>query len=155
HNLMFDKQEVLKVMDFGIARDMASDQTTLALMMGTPAYMSPELLEGSPLTPASDIYSAGAMFYELLTGSRLFEGSLHERLNMKVPRVSEIVPNIPRDLDEMIYRCLQLRPEDRFRSVEEMVASIGALSSPRAPEGPGTLADLIGDDPPSLIDVLP
>jgi serine/threonine protein kinase/tetratricopeptide (TPR) repeat protein len=155
HNLMFDKHEVLKVMDFGIARDMASDQTTLALMMGTPAYMSPELLEGSPLTPASDIYSAGAMFYELLTGSRLFEGSLHERLNMKVPRVSEVVRNIPRDLDEMICRCLQLRPEDRFRSVEEMVAAIGALSRPRAPEEHGTLADLIGDDPPLLIDALP
>jgi serine/threonine protein kinase len=94
------------------------------------------------------------MFYELLTGSRVFaDGSLHERLNMKVPRVSELVPNIPRDLDDMIHRCLQLRPEDRFQSVEEMTAAIVAKSGPR--EARGTLSDLIQDEPPSLMDLLP
>jgi serine/threonine protein kinase len=74
---------------------------------------------------------------------------------MRVPRVSELVPNIPRDLDDMVYRCLQTRPEDRFQSVDDLVSAIGQSWRPVTPETRGTLADLLGDNPATLVDVLP
>jgi serine/threonine protein kinase len=153
-NLMYDKDGTLKVMDFGIARVMASSQSTHT-RMGTPPYMSPELLKGAPLTPASDIYSAGIMFYELLTGARLFrKGSLHERMNKRVPRVSKFVRDIPSVLDEMVDRCLQFRPEDRFQSVQELISFVSERCEQRlAPSG--MLSDLIQNDPPAPVDVLP
>src|SRR5205823_3662286 len=95
-NLMFDKAGNLKVMDFGVARDMTSSPTGQPTRIGTPTYMSPELLKGAHLTPASDIYSAGVMFYELLTGKKPFrKGTLRERLLKPVPRVSKIIRGIP------------------------------------------------------------
>jgi tetratricopeptide (TPR) repeat protein len=155
HNLMYGKDGNLKVMDFGIARDMASDLTTNSVVVGTPLYMSPEMLEGAPISAASDIYSAGTMFYELLTGTRPFQhGTLHERQTKQIPRVSTVVPDIPRDLDEMIHHCLQFRPNDRFQSVDEMVASISAVRPPSTQTG-GTLADLNLDDPRPPIEAVP
>jgi sulfatase modifying factor 1 len=142
-----------KVMVFGIARDMAASPST-ATRIGTPIYQSPESLKGAPLTPASDIYSAGVVFYELLTGKKPFrKGTLRERMLKPVPRVSKVMRGIPRYLDEMVYRCLQIRPEDRFQSVQELIASISERHSRIA--ATGMLSDLIQDDPPSVVDVLP
>jgi serine/threonine protein kinase len=154
-NLMYDSDWNLKVMDFGIARDMASVPATQSTRMGTPAYMSPELLKGAPLTPTSDIYSAGIMFFELLTGARPFrKGSLHERMNKRLPRLSKIIRDIPPDLDQMVYRCLQFRSEDRFQSVDELIAAISPRHNSVVPST-GTLSDLLQTDPPALTDVLP
>jgi serine/threonine protein kinase/formylglycine-generating enzyme required for sulfatase activity len=152
-NLMYDKAGNLRVMDFGIARDMTSSATTPPTRIGTPPYMSPELLKGEPLTPASDIYSAGVMFYELLTGTRPFrKGTLRERMSKGVPRPSRIVRGIPSHLDQMIHTCLQIRPADRFQSVEELISFVSQAShTPTA----GTLSDLLQNYPPSPADVLP
>jgi serine/threonine protein kinase/formylglycine-generating enzyme required for sulfatase activity len=154
-NLMYDKDGVLKVMDFGIARDMASGQTNQPTRIGTPTYMSPELLKGAPLTRASDIYSAGILFYELLTGRKPFrKGTLRERMMKPVPRVSRLVRDIPAKLDDVIYRCLQIRPQDRFQSVEELISAASDLRYSRVMLS-GTFSDLLQSDPPALHVVLP
>src|SRR5262249_58920000 len=69
-NVMYDSNGTLKVMDFGIARDMASDETTMSIAVGTPPYMPPGYLEGGPLTSPSAIYSARILFHQLLTAAR-------------------------------------------------------------------------------------
>jgi serine/threonine protein kinase len=155
-NLMYDKGGNVKVMDFGIARDMAVNETTLSIALGTPAYMSPELLAGETLTPASDIYSAGLLFYELLTGTRVFtHGSLHERREKTVPRLSQLVQGIPHDIDEMVFRCLQSRPQERFQSVFELVAAITDKQQAHEAEPSGSLADFVLDTPASVLEVVP
>ena len=152
---MIDASGALKVMDFGIARDLGSGDKTAAISMGTPAYMSPELLNGGALSrPLSDIYSAGVMFYELLTGKRPFNNaSLHERLNKPVSRVSEILLDISSDLDNAVYRCMQVQPERRFHSVEEMIAAFSKRAPARGPAA-GTLSGLFLEDPAPLEDAL-
>lgn len=153
-NLMVDAGGTLKVMDFGIARDLVSDKTTAAIPMGTPSYMSPELFNGEALSPASDIYSAGVVFYEMLTGMKPFGNtSLHERLNKPVPRVSGILPDFPRDLDDAVHRCMEIQPENRFQSVEAMIA---AFSTPLQPAGatPGRLTMLLLEQPAPLQEAL-
>jgi serine/threonine protein kinase len=153
-NLMYDRHGLLKIMDFGIARDLSSDHTTTAIPMGTPAYMSPELLEGAPLTPASDIYSAGTMFFELLTGSKPFSNaSLYERMAKPVPRVSQIVPEIPDDLDEIVHRCMQIQPEHRFRNMDDLMTAVARRAVVEAGSA-GTLAQLIRNEPAKIDDVL-
>jgi serine/threonine protein kinase/formylglycine-generating enzyme required for sulfatase activity len=154
-NLMYDKDGILKVMDFGIARDMATGQTKQPTRIGTPTYMSPELLKGAPLTAASDIYSAGVMFYELLTGTKPFrKGTLRERMIKPVPRVSKLVRGFPSNLDEMIYRCLQIRPQDRFQSVEELITAASEMHHSQVMPT-GTFSDLLQNDPPAPLAVLP
>jgi serine/threonine protein kinase/tetratricopeptide (TPR) repeat protein len=153
-NLMYDQQGMLKVMDFGIARDLSADHTTTAIPMGTPAYMSPELLEGAPLTPASDIYSVGTMFYELLTGAKPFSNaSLYERMTKPVPRASQIVSEIPDELDDIIHKCMEMQPERRFQSMEDLNSALAGRTA-SASEAAGTLAQWLRNEPAKLDDVL-
>ena len=99
-NIMADKDGTLKLMDFGLARSVSS-RPTMGIAVGTPAYMSPEQIMGQPLTNASDLYSCGAMFFEMLTGTRpLAAMSWADRCTAKPPAFPPDVPGIPA---EVIY----------------------------------------------------
>ncbi|MBM3765899.1 MAG: tetratricopeptide repeat protein [Acidobacteria bacterium] len=123
------------LMDFGLARSSAGNDTVStgsAWAAGTPAYMSPEQLEGNELGPASDIYSLGVVMYEMATGRPPHEG--HSPLQIAVRRLKE-TPKAPREfapsIDERwesaILRCLAQAPKDRF---ETGAALIESLESP-------------------------
>jgi len=119
-NLMIDRQEIVKLTDFGIAQIFATSKLTVTGgILGTAEYMSPEQAQGSRATRQSDLYSLGAVLYVMLTGRPPFTGKTtldiiqkHRFSQFDSPR--RIVPDIPHWLDEIVCKCLSKKPEDRY-----------------------------------------
>ena len=127
------------VADFGIAKalssatDPGSSLTSGGIALGTPAYMSPEQASGDPSTDhRADIYSVGAMAYQMLTGSPVFTGRSPQAIFAAhaIQRPQPITsghPEIPPRLAELIMRSLEKRPDDRPQSAREMLAELDKL----------------------------
>ena len=121
-NVMVDKDDNIKLIDFGIAANAKSRRLTFAKLsqtMGTPDYISPEQVKGKRGDARSDLYALGVMLYEMLTGKVPFSGEnafliMNDRLlnNPTPPR--EIDPSITPQLQEIIYRCLERDPKNRY-----------------------------------------
>jgi eukaryotic-like serine/threonine-protein kinase len=119
----------LKVTDFGIARHGASQMTEAGSIMGTAQYLSPEQARGAPVTAASDLYSAGVVLYEMLTGKVPFTGDSAIEIAMKhvneLPQPpSTLRPEIPPQLDQIVLRALAKEPEDRYQTAEEFIEDL-------------------------------
>jgi eukaryotic-like serine/threonine-protein kinase len=119
----------LKVTDFGIARHGASQMTEAGSIMGTAQYLSPEQARGAPVTAASDLYSAGVVLYEMLTGKVPFTGDSAIEIAMKhvndLPAPpSALRPEIPVELDQIVLRALAKDPEERYQSAEEFIEDL-------------------------------
>ncbi|MFI5236140.1 MAG: protein kinase [Gemmatimonadales bacterium] len=140
-NLVVDGTGVLKVMDFGIARlaegrpDGAKGLTAVGTVIGTPEYMSPEQLMGQELDARSDLYAAGAVLYECITGRAVFEAPNVTALIIKHveetptdPRT--LVPEIPQDLALLILKARAKAPGARFQSAAEMGAALDEVEAP-------------------------
>jgi predicted Ser/Thr protein kinase len=119
-NLMMTRKGTIKLTDFGIAKDMdASGLTSAHCTVGTAAYMSPEQCRGErDLTPKSDLYSLGILFYEMLTGKKPFfaENAMDmfmAHVSGKFKRPGELVLDIPRWLDTLVCQLLEKKPEHR------------------------------------------
>ncbi len=120
----------VKVADFGIAHIEASNLTQVGAVMGTPAYMSPEQIMGLPVDGRSDLFSAGVILYQFLTGERPFSGSAATTMQ-KVLREDPLPPSslnvqAPYEMDGIMRKALAKRPEDRFQSAAEFAAVIRA-----------------------------
>ena len=131
-NCLLTRAGVLKITDWGLSKvlDKTSNPTILktlstfhsvftlthqGVVLGTPAYMPPEQWEGLKTDIRSDIYSFGCMFYEMLTGKQPFTGKDFETLENKHLHVNpEPIANVPRELNNLIKKCLEKEPEDRF-----------------------------------------
>lgn len=133
-NVMIDREGVLKLMDPGLAREAAAQ----GLISGMPDYVAPEVINGQTLTPASDLYSAGVLFFELLAGVKPFANlSLAERLTARPPRLDPKALDIPPSYVEALARCLEPRPMRRYRHVGQLVDTV---EKPRqAPSGTPSL----------------
>ena len=119
----------LKVTDFGIARQSASQMTEAGSIMGTAQYLSPEQARGAPVTAASDLYSAGIVLYEMLTGKVPFTGDSAIEIAMKhvndAPAPpSSLRPEIPFELDQIVLRALAKDPGDRYQTAEEFIEDL-------------------------------
>jgi beta-lactam-binding protein with PASTA domain/tRNA A-37 threonylcarbamoyl transferase component Bud32 len=119
----------LKVTDFGIARHGASQMTEAGSIMGTAQYLSPEQARGAPVTAASDLYSAGVVLYEMLTGKVPFTGDSAIEIAMKhvneLPQPpSKLRPEIPPELDQIVLRALAKEPEDRYQTADEFIEDL-------------------------------
>jgi serine/threonine protein kinase len=134
-NIMIDAHQEPILMDFGLARRTNKEDCRLTqsgLVMGSPAYMSPEQVEGDSekVGPASDIYSLGIIFYELLTGEVPFRGSIASVLGQIVTvapkRPSAIVRKIDPVLEAFCLKMIAKRSEDRFGSMREVAAALDA-----------------------------
>ena len=131
-NIMVDKDDHIKLIDFGIAANVGSRRLTFANFsqtMGTPDYISPEQVKGKRGDGRSDIYALGVMLYEMLTGKVPFTGAnafiiMNDRLlNNPVPP-RELDPAISPQLQEIIYRAMEREPSKRYPSAREFASDL-------------------------------
>jgi predicted Ser/Thr protein kinase len=140
-NLMRDHAGIVRVMDFGIAKQHGpgaggATVTATGALMGTPEYMSPEQLRGDEVDFRSDLYSLGVVVYELFSGSPPFRGDTPVATIVKqlqdAPDLS--LPALPEALRPVLARALAKNPEDRYSTADEMSRALEAASEAQAPE---------------------
>ncbi|MBV9340717.1 MAG: protein kinase [Acidobacteria bacterium] len=162
-NVMITNEGRVKVLDFGLAKDirgphlgdatMTSDsRTQVGVVMGTPAYMSPEQTSGRPLDHRTDIFSLGVMLHEMSTGKRPFEGTSSAELVSAIlrdtpPPVTDLRFDLPSDLARVIRRCLEKDPRHRMQTAldvsnefRDMARAITRPATVSAPTAPSTVA---------------
>jgi eukaryotic-like serine/threonine-protein kinase len=125
-NILITKEGPVKLMDFGLAK--ASERiTAVDVVMGTPSYMSPEQTRNSDVDARSDLYSLGLVLHEALTGKTVFapgQGVL-KRQQQETPKPpSKIVDGISKMLDDIVMKCVEKKPEDRYQTAEELLADL-------------------------------
>jgi serine/threonine protein kinase len=126
-NILFRPDGRPVIVDFGLAKDLSASSTlTIAgQLLATPRYMSPEQCLGHPVDARSDLYSLGAIFYEMLTGQRLYESA--SSANVVNMHVHAPVPQLPERLagyQAVLDRLLAKKPADRFQSARELFGLI-------------------------------
>ncbi len=126
-NLMVDRQGRIKVMDFGIAREVSPTQSFHGAVTGTPAFMAPEQYEGRALKQ-SDLFAVGATAYEMLTGALPFRGK--DLFGQKRAESYTPLPaDIPEALREIVVKCLKPDPAQRPQSADEVRVALGRLTA--------------------------
>jgi len=131
-NLMICGDGTVKVLDFGLAMFHEPDMTRLTstgTTLGTPAYMSPEQIRGATVGPQSDLYSLGLILHEMLTGRCVFEGATHfavleRQVNEQPPSIRAVRPEVPAELEHLVFRMIAKRAEDRPARAEEVYRAI-------------------------------
>ncbi len=126
-NIMRDSQGRVVVMDFGLARSLAGDgMTRTGTMLGTMEYMSPEQAQAKELDARSDVFTVGLICYELLTGKTPYHAdsvvaSLLKRVQERAVPPSDWDATIPQEVSEMVSKCLERDPADRWQSAQEVL----------------------------------
>jgi TolB-like protein/tetratricopeptide (TPR) repeat protein/predicted Ser/Thr protein kinase len=154
-NIMVTADGRVKVLDFGLAKDSfmansagatatSADYTKVGMVMGTPAYMSPEQVAGRAIDHRTDIFSLGIVLYEMTSGRRPFLGSSPAALASAIqcdapPPLSELRGDLPEELELLIHHCLEKSAGERFSSARELCGALREVprgsSSSRRPAG--------------------
>ncbi|HEY8519003.1 MAG TPA: serine/threonine-protein kinase, partial [Gammaproteobacteria bacterium] len=128
-NIMLTLDNDVRIIDFGIALIKDSDVSRIEGIAGSPSYMSPEQVQSAEITPRSDIYSLGAVMYELLTGYRPFRANslsklLHQIVYATPPPIHTLRADISEELEEVVAKALRKEPEERYQSGLEFAAAL-------------------------------
>lgn len=130
-NVIVRQDGEVKVADFGLARAVTDQGTTsqTGVLLGTVSYLSPEQVEGRVADQRSDVYAAGLLLFEMLTGRKAVTGDTpiqiaYKHVHTGVPRPSSIVSAVPADLDTLVARATTLEPDDRFASAAEFLSAM-------------------------------
>jgi serine/threonine-protein kinase len=148
-NIMLDSDSRIKIIDFGIAACPGSRRLTfgeLSQVMGSPDYISPEQVKNKPGDARSDVYAAGVMLYEMLTGETPFHGVnpfavMNARLVTAPRPPNEINPEIPPQLEQIVLRALERDPAERYASAQEFASDLANPGQVRLAER-SSLVDL-------------
>ena len=141
-NIMITRSGQVKILDFGLAKQAPTSSgentATMALsqpgtVLGTAGYMSPEQVRAEPVDARSDIFSFGAVLYEMLTGRRAFQAStsvetMHAVLNLDPPEFDGELGKLPPALATIVRRCLEKRPEQRFQSSADLAFALRSIT---------------------------
>jgi tetratricopeptide (TPR) repeat protein/predicted Ser/Thr protein kinase len=125
-NIMIDAEDKIYVMDFGIARSVGAEGLTMTGgYVGTPGYMSPEQVKGDEVDGRSDIFTMGIILYELLTNKMPYSAetvqrSMYKRTVERSASVISIDPAIPKYLSEVVAKCLEIDPQERYQNAHEL-----------------------------------
>jgi eukaryotic-like serine/threonine-protein kinase len=146
-NIRVDGDGNARIMDFGVAHLASSDMTRTGVMIGTPSYMAPEQITGGKVGPHTDIFSVGAVLYELLSGTRPFSGgplqAVMYRVLSEAPMSLDIAaPGLPPRLNEIVMRALAKDPEQRYPTALDMANDLLAVrqSLDSRSSAPGTIS---------------
>jgi eukaryotic-like serine/threonine-protein kinase len=128
-NIMLLPDKRVKVMDFGIAKLPSLSTTTTGTILGTPYYMSPEQISGNKVDILSDIFSVGAVFYQMITGERPFEGETTVTLAYKIVQIEPVPPkilniHIPLAVENICKKALAKDPSQRYQTPKEMLQDL-------------------------------
>lgn len=139
-NIMVRPDGVVKLMDFGVVKDLGTELTAVGEVVGTVAYISPEQISGSSVDQRADLYALGAVLYLMLTGRRPFaartlQGYLDKHLNELPKPPHEVDPLVPPHLEQICLRLLEKKPEDRYASATHLLHVLGDLSGMDESEG--------------------
>lgn len=147
-NIMIDKTGKLKLTDFGVVKFVDSqDGTQAGTMVGTPGYMSPEQILGTSISPRSDIFAAGVVLYQLLTGKKPFTGDGIFAIQQKIvnedpPPPSSIDPALPPVFDQIIGKALAKKPEQRYAHASEFADDLRRFLLMDATQPPAAAQDV-------------
>lgn len=131
-NILLDDNGTVKVTDLGIAAGRAAEHmTATGAAIGSPHYISPEQVSGKEAIPASDIYSLGVVLFEALTGKKPFDGEnvtaiAIAHVDKAPPAPSDLRPDLPAEIDALVLRCMEKRPEQRFEDGAALAAALAA-----------------------------
>ncbi|MFD6199648.1 protein kinase [Mycobacteriaceae bacterium NPDC060252] len=134
-NVLISDDGEVKLADFGLVRAIAeAGITSTSVILGTAAYLSPEQVRTGSAGPRSDVYSAGLLMYELLTGSTPFTGDTplalaYQRIDRDVPAPSEAIDGIPEEFDELVLRATSRDPDARYADAAQMGAELDAIAA--------------------------
>jgi serine/threonine-protein kinase len=153
-NIILLKDGTVKVADFGIARVESSNLTQAGSVLGTPSYMSPEQFMGQTVDGRSDLFSAGVILYQFLTGEKPFTGALttimHKVLKEEPPAPSALNVQVPRPFDALIRKALAKRPDERFQNGREFAIALKMAAAGQAVPGDSD-ATLVNDAEATLV----
>lgn len=127
-----DRVDFVKLLDFGISKvlDASSTQTEAGTVLGTPEYMAPEQVTGERLGPQTDLYSLGCILYQALKGQAPFSGTVAELLRYHTHNRPDPLgrDDIPAALEQITFRLLEKRPEDRHRDAHHLIEELSAVA---------------------------